>query len=226
MPNWCNNALTITGSGEILKEIREKVATKDTDFSFERVLPQGDWGTKWDADGVDMEESEGELYYGFSTAWGPPLPVIEELSRLFPSATFDIVFEEMGSEVNGHYVYKDGDSVTEEDLSNADYKERYDDDFKGLIEQLDAAEGSLGAVEFLKKGDWEDWNHEIERYALKRVSDNDLMALADYEWDDYEAEESFVERVKQKDLPLLINNKWSSGGRSILERRMKELKIK
>lgn len=47
------------------------------------------WGTKWDACDV-VDESEGDdLMISFNTAWSFPTPVVVELSKLFPTLTFN-----------------------------------------------------------------------------------------------------------------------------------------
>ncbi len=53
------------------------------------------WGTKWDA--MDTAR-ESEDTVSFLTAWEPPLPVITELSRMFPDETLRLVYanEEKG----------------------------------------------------------------------------------------------------------------------------------
>ena len=94
------------------------------------------WGTKWDigvADGVKysdtelLEESATELNYKFNTAWSPPTPAIEELSRQYPELTIILSYEEEG-EWGGEIEYLAGEevSVSEYDSpsSHEDYKDR------------------------------------------------------------------------------------------------------
>lgn len=65
------------------------------------------WGTKWDVavsnddkypDTVLHEhKSEGEdqwLVYGFQTAWSPPVPAMEKLSKLVPNCVLTLEYEE------------------------------------------------------------------------------------------------------------------------------------
>lgn len=56
------------------------------------------WGTKWNAYDGDKEWSpfgQGK-FIRFVTAWGPPVPVIEKLSKEFPSLAFDLRYSVEG----------------------------------------------------------------------------------------------------------------------------------
>ena len=44
------------------------------------------WGTKWNASDVRLEEGPMTLHYYFDTAWSSPRPVIQKLSEMFPDA--------------------------------------------------------------------------------------------------------------------------------------------
>ena len=94
------------------------------------------WGTKWDIGVADevkysetelLEESATELNYKFNTAWSPPTPAIEELSRQYPELTIILSYEEEG-EWGGEIEYLAGEevSVSEYDSpsSHEDYKDR------------------------------------------------------------------------------------------------------
>lgn len=51
------------------------------------------WGTKWNACEVTMDEpSNEEVTYFFDTAWCCPYPVIAELSRLYPNVKIEHTF--------------------------------------------------------------------------------------------------------------------------------------
>lgn len=94
------------------------------------------WGTKWDIGVADkvkypdtelLEESATELNYKFNTAWSPPTPAIEELSRQYPELTIILSYEEEG-EWGGEIEYLAGEevSISEYDSpsSHEDYKDR------------------------------------------------------------------------------------------------------
>jgi hypothetical protein len=98
------------------------------------------WGTKWDVGVADkvrypetelQEETNTKLHYKFDTAWSPPTPVIEELSRQYPELEITLSYEEEG-EWGGEIEYLDGEevSVTEYDApsSHKDYVDRDKED--------------------------------------------------------------------------------------------------
>ncbi len=50
-----------------------------------------------------------KVLMNFDTPWAPPLKMIEKLSNMFRSLTFDIDFEEENMEIKGRVIYKSGD---------------------------------------------------------------------------------------------------------------------
>ncbi len=90
MPNWCHNDAIIEGSSETLQWLQ------DINFSFEviRPIPQdqasdwydwncANWGTKWNCDRVRFEvdeQDQGTLKVSYSTAWSPPIKLLNYLS--------------------------------------------------------------------------------------------------------------------------------------------------
>lgn len=95
MPNWVFCSLEIkANSPEKLNTIKEKVSDDHSDFSFNKIITRpaneednwydwniANWGTKWDASDVVLNQSTDSLSFSFSTPWSPPLPVIEELIK-------------------------------------------------------------------------------------------------------------------------------------------------
>jgi hypothetical protein len=69
------------------------------------------WGTKWNATDVVIEDdgSSDDVVFHFSTAWSPPEPVIQELSRQHPDLTFDLRYFESGMGFNGMLVCDHGE---------------------------------------------------------------------------------------------------------------------
>lgn len=68
------------------------------------------WGTKWNAYSI----SEADDCIMFDTAWSTPLPVIEELSSMFPNVQITLEFadEDFGHNC-GQIVFLDGDTIDE-----------------------------------------------------------------------------------------------------------------
>ncbi len=74
----------------------------ETEYNW-YVFNNREWGTKWDigmSDGNKYcetsldHEDETSLTYRFSTAWSPPLPVIETLSKQYPKLEMTLEYEE------------------------------------------------------------------------------------------------------------------------------------
>jgi hypothetical protein len=110
MPNWVFNRLTFSGDAATLEALEAQLATAEPDqvvLSFQKVTPRppeaeddwydwnvANWGTKWDAHRPQVERSDGTVAYVFDTAWSPPLPVVERVALLFPTATVRLDYQE------------------------------------------------------------------------------------------------------------------------------------
>jgi hypothetical protein len=94
MPNWCDNTATITFPTEeeanafktychdgLVDSIFQyfKPLKDSEDWFWDRV---NEWGTKWDASGVDVHwQDDTSVVLNFSTAWSPPIGVYEKMSE-------------------------------------------------------------------------------------------------------------------------------------------------
>ena len=54
------------------------------------------WGTKWNARHLELEEKPRSLIYVFDTAWSPPLPIIFKMSQMFDGLFFILDYREDG----------------------------------------------------------------------------------------------------------------------------------
>ena len=111
---------------------------KQDDFSkplAERLQFQGDnwydwnvrnWGTKWDVavshddnypDTELVEDWSDRLIYSFNTAWSPPFPAIENLSKQYPNLTFNISYEEETG-WGGEVTFVNGEGTELEEYEN------------------------------------------------------------------------------------------------------------
>jgi hypothetical protein len=99
------------------------------------------WGTKWDIASPDGTMGDVELQadslevnyitYFFSTAWSPPIPIIEAIAEKYPNLTFTHTFVEPGMDYWGVNTYIDGAiaEVNEGDsLSHSAYVQMNDED--------------------------------------------------------------------------------------------------
>jgi hypothetical protein len=72
------------------------------------------WGTKWDVYDVELTgdcSESGSLNYSFQTAWSPPIPVIQAMSKRFPSLRFALDYFEGGAGFMGSCVYENDQEV-------------------------------------------------------------------------------------------------------------------
>ena len=124
MPNWCFNHLTVTGPAEDVARFQEQAAgfrpwhspeagqAPDL-LNFHSLLPipaevltagyapagynweRHHWGCKWGAcHAALVDKWEGGVFYEFDTAWSPPLPLVQHVSRVWPTLVFVLDYED------------------------------------------------------------------------------------------------------------------------------------
>lgn len=136
MPNWCSNALIVTGTPKQLESFRATMEKPDaygksSAFSFHQTvpmpqevfrgdLPQGapkpnwydwsteNWGTKWDACRPRVKHLKKSIKVWFDTAWAPPKNWLEQVTQVFPELNFELAYNEHGMEYYGVTVASDG----------------------------------------------------------------------------------------------------------------------
>ena len=71
------------------------------------------WGTKWNA--YEMCPDAGENCVRFLTAWNPPIPIMDKLSKMFPGVKVDLQWsdEDIGFNV-GHIALQGGELIVED----------------------------------------------------------------------------------------------------------------
>lgn len=72
------------------------------------------WGTKWG----DCETSRAPNEFGeyfFTSAWSPPIAMLEPISVMFPDLVFELVFAEYGEGFAGAAIARDGYVLHESD---------------------------------------------------------------------------------------------------------------
>lgn len=94
------------------------------------------WGTKWDVGNYDTDKypetvieiddsSDDEnwtrpddfIQYRFNTAWSPPFPVIQELSKQYPELVIDLEYEEETG-WGGEITFKNGKIIDQKEYEN------------------------------------------------------------------------------------------------------------
>lgn len=91
------------------------------------------WGTKWEWDIENTPEIEyisndriqAEML--FSTAWSPPIPVVQSASTAFPSLVFILYYEEPGMNFSGEVTFQAGETLSEWEGECPIYEEEDDE---------------------------------------------------------------------------------------------------
>ena len=141
MPNHCYNVLTITGKKQELQEFKEYAKgvypwdkDEQEELSCAKFIPPPQeaidnygkvgydwcnkhWGTKWGCYNIDVQLGDRQLVYTFDSAWSPPIPVIDAMSKQYPTLKFHLWYRECGMGFAGHYVLLGG-KVQRDDFSS------------------------------------------------------------------------------------------------------------
>jgi len=119
MPNWCACSILVQGSEEDMKEFYQSLNkhdeyNKNVEFSFHQIVPSANnkityfpyndtlpnienWGTKWDADEVNILKREpNEFLLQCNTAWSPPLEWGKKVKNKYPKLKIRIAYCESG----------------------------------------------------------------------------------------------------------------------------------
>ena len=93
------------------------------------------WGVKWDASNLQTKELSDfhTIIYTFDSPWGTPEYFVVELSKLYPSCTFEMVSGSI--ENDSHYEFVCDNGKFEETCSYETFKEAVEDGKWGGMEQ-------------------------------------------------------------------------------------------
>lgn len=111
------------------------------------------WGTKWGDYETDVvcepsahTDGEWSVSYSYQSAWSPANVAIARIAELFPTLTFDVVWEEEGCQSLGSFVAKgdksadfavsDPPSLSYEDWENEDARQKFFDEISDLKDSL------------------------------------------------------------------------------------------
>lgn len=107
MPNWCENYLCVTGPNAL--EFYDDNLDEHEPLSFDRTLPSGIWGTKWEPDIMNVSiKDKNMIEYVFLTAWTPPTEWIYAIGFKYPMLTFELYYAESGHNFRGHLCIRNG----------------------------------------------------------------------------------------------------------------------
>jgi hypothetical protein len=121
MPNNMFNVLRLTGKESIIAQILKDIKTEDNFIDFEKIIPIPNidwynskdnwykwniqnWGTKWNS--YDSKQLNNVIY--FTTAYSSPFPIIEQLSKLYKTVKFTLIYFEESNDIQDIVVYKNG----------------------------------------------------------------------------------------------------------------------
>jgi hypothetical protein len=129
MPNYCQNQLTVIDPSPEFKEFMVD------GLDFNKIVPcpnnpfedldwcVDNWGTKWNVDKDQDLNFDNEDTIVFSTAWNPPIPVIEALAAKFPDLKFTLRYFEGGNFFGGIVEFSNGVITLDEELEDHDLED-------------------------------------------------------------------------------------------------------
>lgn len=129
MPNHVENIITLKGDEQKIREMLEIIKNDDyglgtVDFNKGIPMPEScdwyewsinNWGTKWTAYGYDKntDYSKNENLW-FQTAWSAPHPILQKLSEMYPTITFEHQWADEDLGMNcGKREYSGGEVIDE-----------------------------------------------------------------------------------------------------------------
>ncbi|MBR1383065.1 MAG: hypothetical protein IJ555_04550 [Ruminococcus sp.] len=130
MPNHITNRINLIGEPSEIRRVMEAVKIDKVgpgSLDFEKVIPMPDdvedsyhwcidnWDTKWNSYGYEnFETEENSDTISFLTAWSAPHTILEKLTTMFPSITFEHEWADEDIGYNcGRRTYYDGERTEE-----------------------------------------------------------------------------------------------------------------
>jgi len=153
MPNWCDNAVEITGDEDTLTKLMEHIEGSSEDL-YQSILDfitpleeqvsnkllqeeQGwydfninNFGCKWDTGDASVDHYGDQIMMFFQSPWGPPNIIFERLGEAHPEIRVKHFYFEEGMEFAGVIDSHDEDDYSTDSVSTADdIPEELDDMF-------------------------------------------------------------------------------------------------
>lgn len=172
MPNWCQNQLTVIDPSPEFKEFMVD------GLDFNKIVPcphhdpfedldwcVNNWGTKWNVDKDQDLNFDIEDTIVFSTAWSPPIPVIEALAAKFPDLKFTLRYFEGGNFFGGIVEFSNGVITLDEELEDHDLEDFAEEFFAHEFVNPDHDDSDL--LDYLDDED-DEFDDEDEPVELKK----------------------------------------------------------
>jgi hypothetical protein len=130
MPNWCENRLHAVGDRKDLDAFLTECFSKDeydrVFLDFEKIVPLGEpgddwfeksldnWGTKWNVSDCDIKADDKSITVWFETAWSPPTPIMEALTKKYAALSFTLEYSEGGVGFRGIFESQEGEAIRDD----------------------------------------------------------------------------------------------------------------
>lgn len=196
MANICSNKLTITGEEPSLEALLKRL--KEQDPALLVIVPNFTICSTSDYCIFDISNIEFEyddISFPFGSKHACPLDSIATLSTEYPDLTFNVVYEESGTETYGEAYITNG-SCNDTSLTELEYLEKHNDNY--VIEHTALWEKNYESfVKEYTHGNFFDEHpySYLDRDVLKRIKDEDLGLFINREWNDSQAASEFKQRL-------------------------------
>ena len=130
-------------SGVAQQALKNQQAKTVTGYSDWYEWCYANWGVKWDASNLKIKELSdfNTVVFSFNSPWGTPQKFVEELSKMYPDAIFELVAGSI--ENNDHYEYTCRNGNLELTCSYEDFRSAVEDGkWGGMSEWSDLLEES------------------------------------------------------------------------------------
>ena len=124
-------------SGVAQQALKNQQAKTVTGYSDWYEWCYANWGVKWDASNLKIKELSdfNTIVFSFDSPWGTPTKFVEELSKMYPDAIFELVAGSIENDDHYEYTCRNGN-----------------------IELTCSYEDFRSAVEDGKWGGWDEWS--------------------------------------------------------------------
>jgi hypothetical protein len=128
MPNWCSNAITITGPADKIRALWDAANATEDGLLLEAMVPIGEWdydravtawGTKWDLNGeglefTDLGDGTATIEGWADSAWSPPIEAFATYCGNNDDVIAQIDYFEPGMSFIGSWTANDGEQTWED----------------------------------------------------------------------------------------------------------------